>query len=228
MLSVDSPRHWTAWTRHSGRWDIPLAAPERASDPRATGSAVYKRRRRCRCASSGPTRRRMLSLQVEADGEWVDFAKRGFGPAGARGHRRRRSRPRDPKRGRRNFHDSRLTVACAHSGICASGVPHGSESSFRVTTPAGAPARGSAKGPRPRASSLAALRLPGGARLLRSVTSRGDFSAPASPWICRIGALNRSPVGQGLSLPSAAGRPSAGRATGASLREPGSCYNLRF
>ena len=25
---------------------------------------------------------RMLSLQVEADGEWVDFAKRGFGPQG--------------------------------------------------------------------------------------------------------------------------------------------------
>ena len=24
----------------------------------------------------------MLSLQVEADGEWVDFAKRGFGPQG--------------------------------------------------------------------------------------------------------------------------------------------------
>lgn len=28
------------------------------------------------------SRARMLSLQVEADGKWVDFAKRGFGPTG--------------------------------------------------------------------------------------------------------------------------------------------------
>jgi len=59
-------------------------APGKEERPRdATGDrlAEYKSRSTAvRVFWNG--RARMLALQVEADGKWVDFAKRGFGPAG--------------------------------------------------------------------------------------------------------------------------------------------------
>jgi hypothetical protein len=57
------------------------AKAERLPDPSSDRIAVYKRRSMAvRVSWSDKTR--MLALQVEADGEWVDFAKRGFGPQG--------------------------------------------------------------------------------------------------------------------------------------------------
>ena len=57
------------------------AATERAPGSAGDRLAVYKRRNMSvRVVWSDKAR--MLSLQVEADGEWVDFAKRGFGPQG--------------------------------------------------------------------------------------------------------------------------------------------------
>src|SRR5580765_3216879 len=79
MLSVDAAfDRLDSALRQMGYTAVKGESP---SDPSADRLAAYKRRNMSvRVAWSDKAR--MLSLQVEADGEWVDFAKRGFGPQG--------------------------------------------------------------------------------------------------------------------------------------------------
>ncbi len=54
---------------------------EKASDPSGDRQAVFKSpNMSVRLFWKGKAR--LLALQVEADGDWVEFAKRGFGPKG--------------------------------------------------------------------------------------------------------------------------------------------------
>ena len=79
MLSVDAAfDRLDSALRQMGYAAVKGEAP---SDPSGDRLAVFRRRSMSvRVAWSDKSR--MLSLQVEADGEWVDFAKRGFGPQG--------------------------------------------------------------------------------------------------------------------------------------------------
>jgi len=79
MLSVDAAfDRLDSALRQMGYASTKEESPPDPSDDRL---AIYRRRKMAvRVAWSAKAR--MLSLQVEADGEWVDFAKRGFGPQG--------------------------------------------------------------------------------------------------------------------------------------------------